>query len=160
MINPLHPKDIHFHPDVLLYVEDDVGFVDLFHCALQQGKFKHRVIHVSDGEEAITYFEGRGKYANRDVYPLPCLVLLDLKMPRVNGFEVLQWIRQKSPFPYLPVVVLTVSEEVRDVSKAYALGANSFLIKPPSVAELSQIMTNIDHYWFRHNISSRGINLR
>jgi CheY-like chemotaxis protein len=83
---------------------------------------------------------------------LPAVALLDLKMPRASGFEVLDWIRNKSPFPYLPVVVLTVSEELRDIDKAYKLGANSFLIKPPSVGDLKGMLEMLDRYWFQHEV--------
>ncbi len=141
-----------FQSDVLLYAEDDAAFVEIFQCTLKQGGFDRRVIHVSDGEQAVAYLSGKGKYADRETYPLPSVLLLDLKMPRLNGFEVLQWVRQESPFPYLPVVVLTVSEELRDISKAYALGANSFLIKPPSVGDLRDMLLSLSKYWSHYNI--------
>src|SRR5689334_22237166 len=84
---------------------------------------------VRDGGEAVAYLSGEGKYANRAEYPLPVLVLLDLKMPGMDGFEVLSWIRQRDGIRGLPVVVLTSSNEIRDVNRAYALGANSFFVK-------------------------------
>ena len=141
-----------FETDVLLYAEDDAAFVDILHCTLKQGGFNYQVVHVPDGEQAIAYLKGLGKYADRETYPLPSVLLLDLKMPRSNGFEVLQWVRQQSPFPYLPVVVLTVSEELRDISKAYALGANSFLIKPPSIADLRDMLLSLSKYWAHYNV--------
>lgn len=149
-----------FRRDVLLYVEDDEGFVDLFQCALKQGSFDHKLICLPNGEEAIAYFKGEGKYADREQYPLPCVALVDLKMPRVNGFELLKWIRQESPFSFLPVIVLTVSEEMRDVNQAYKLGANSFLIKPPRSTDLKEILSNLDKYWFRHNVTLEWRKLR
>lgn len=142
-----------FRRDVLFYAEDDAGFADLLQCSLKQGGFDHHVIHVTDGEKALAYLKGEGKFADREKYPLPGVALLDLKMPRVTGFEVLRWIREESPFPYLPVVVLTVSEELRDINAAYKLGANSFLIKPPKVEDLKEMLTMLDNYWFRHNVS-------
>ena len=145
-----------FRRDVLLYVDDDEGFADLLKHTLAQGHFHHKLIHVTDGEQAIAYLQGEGKYADREVYPLPSVVLLDLKMPRKNGFEVLEWIRKQSPFPYLPVIVLTVSEELRDVNKAYQLGTNSFLVKPPKVADLRQVMQTIESYWMHLNVGGHS----
>lgn len=136
-----------------MYAEDDPTFAEILEHTFKQGGFDHQLIRVSDGEQAIAYLQGEGRYRNREKYPLPGVLLLDLKMPRVGGLEVLEWIRQKSPFPHLPVVVLTVSEEVRDVSKAYKLGANSFLIKPPRVAELKETLRMIDNYWFKLNVT-------
>ncbi len=141
-----------FRSDVLLYVEDDSGFVDLFNIALKRGNFPHQVIHLSDGEQAITYLLGIGKYGDREKYPLPCVVLLDLRMPRLDGFAVLDWIRNSSQFPYLPVVMLTVSEEVHDISHAYSAGANSFLVKPPHVDDLKELLVSLERYWFRQNV--------
>ncbi|MDB6027276.1 MAG: response regulator receiver protein [Verrucomicrobiales bacterium] len=149
-----------FRRDVMLYAEDDLCFAELLELALKDGGFTHKVIRVPDGEQALAYLKGIGKYGNRDIYPFPFVTLLDLKMPRVDGFEVLQWIREESPFPYLPVVVLTVSEEMRDISKAYKLGANSFLIKPPRLVELKEMLTMLDSYWFRHNVTSEYSRLK
>ncbi|MDB6023827.1 MAG: response regulator receiver protein [Verrucomicrobiales bacterium] len=143
-----------FRRDVLLYAEDDAGFAELFKCALEKGGFKHNIAHVHDGEQAIAYLNGEGGYADRMKFPLPTVALLDLKMPRVNGFEVLDWIRNKSPFPFLPVVVLTVSDEIRDINKAYAMGANSFLIKPPSTEDLKNMLEMLDRYWFQHEVKA------
>ncbi len=142
-----------FRQDVLLYAEDDSGFADLLHCTMKKAGFAHQLIHVTDGEQAIAYLKGDGKYADRQAFPLPLVALLDLKMPRVNGFEVLQWIRKKSAYPYLPVVVLTSSDELRDVNEAYRLGANSFLVKPPSADDLKAMLTMLDEYWFQQNVT-------
>jgi CheY-like chemotaxis protein len=141
-----------FRRDVLLYAEDDIGFADLFQNALQKGGFKHAIAHVQDGDQAIAYLKGDGGYADREKFPLPAVVLLDLKMPRVSGFQVLEWIRKESAFPYLPVVVLTVSDELREVERAYKLGANSFLMKPPTCADLQDMLDMLDRYWFQHEV--------
>ena len=145
-----------FRRDVLLYAEDDPVFAEILEHTFLQGGFDHRLIRVADGEQAISYLSGEGMYSDRNKYPLPGLLLLDLKMPRVNGLEVLAWIRNKSQCPHLPVVVLTVSEELRDINKAYQLGANSFLIKPPKVSELKGTLKMIDSYWFRLNVTEGG----
>lgn len=107
--------------------------------------------HVWNGSEAIEYLKGEGKYADRAMFPLPYVVLSDLKMPKINGFELLEWIRRQSEFPYLPVVVLTSSDEVRDIQKAYGLGANSFLVKPYHPDELNEIVTMLNGFWIRLN---------
>src|ERR1043166_4419196 len=112
---------------VILLVEDREEDVILLRRAFTKANFLNPIQVVSDGDEAIAYLQGAGKYADRSEYPLPKLVLLDLKMPRKDGFEVLQWIRQQPGLSAIRVVVLTASDTVRDVNRAYQLGANSFL---------------------------------
>ena len=143
-----------FRKDVLFYAEDDSGFVDLLRCAVAQGKFNVQVVHVPDGEQAIRYFKGEGDYADRERFPLPGVALIDLKMPRVGGFEVIEWLRTTEPFRQLPIVVLTVSEELRDVNRAYQMGANSFLIKPPTVADLRDTLNLVESYWLGLNVAA------
>src|SRR5438034_11513986 len=116
--------------EVILLAEDNENHVLLIRRAFEQAGLVNPLYVVSNGEEAISYLKGEGKYANRDEYPLPCLMLLDLKMPKKDGFEVLEWLRGQPGFSSLRVVVLTTSEELRDVNRAYRLGANSFLTKP------------------------------
>src|SRR6266704_5961759 len=97
---------------------------------------------MCDGEQTIAYLSGEGKFSDRRKYPLPDLLLLDLKMPRVDGFEVLKWVRQQPGLSSLRVVVLTSSEDIRDVNVAYRLGANSFMVKPmdfDNVVELGKV---------------------
>jgi CheY-like chemotaxis protein len=103
---------------------------------------------VGNGEEALNYLSGTGKYASRAEFPLPELVLLDLKMPKVDGFEVLRWIRSQRDLSGMRVVVLSSSESIRDVNLAYALGANSFLVKPGDFAEFVELSGFINDYWF------------
>jgi len=145
-----------FHTNVLLYAEDDSAYAELLGTTLACGGFPHRLIRVPDGEQAISYLKGEGKYSDRVEYPLPGVVLLDLKMPRCNGFDVLQWVRQKSIIPHIPVVVLTSSEEIRDINRAYQLGANSFLVKPPNVKDLKAMLKMLESYWFQLNVSAKG----
>jgi CheY-like chemotaxis protein len=102
---------------------------------------------VENGEQAIAYLKGEGKYASREEYPLPSLLLLDLKMPRKNGFDVLEWIRQQPGLGSLRVVVLTSSDEIRDVNRAYQLGANSFLVKPLDFSEFVRMTEALKGYW-------------
>ena len=92
---------------------------------------------------------GEGTYANRGGYPLPSLILLDLKLPGMDGFDVLRWIRQEPNFGSLPVIVLTSSEQIRDVNRAYQLGANSFLVKPTDFQNFIDLGRAIGGYWMR-----------
>src|ERR1043166_1315693 len=132
---------------LILVAEDREDDVLLIQRAFREGNLLNPLHVVSNGEETILYLSGQGKYAHRDEYPLPALVLLDLKMPRKDGFEVLHWIRHQPELSGLRVVVLTASDEVRDVNRAYQLGANSFLVKPidfPSFVEMTRALKG---YW-------------
>src|SRR6185436_1328860 len=115
---------------VILLAEDDPNDLLLIQRAFQKGAVDNPFFVVRNGEEAIAYLSGTEGFSNRTEFPLPDLFLLDLKMPKVDGFEVLQWIRQQPGFSNLVVVVLTTSSDVYDVNRAYKLGANSFLVKP------------------------------
>jgi DNA-binding response OmpR family regulator len=105
---------------------------------------------VSDGQQAIDYLSGAGKFADREKFPLPCLVLLDLKLPRVMGLDVLKWIRQQARVA-LPVIVLTASAESADIVAAYRLGANAFLTKPSESGKLEYMVKAIKDFWLTHN---------
>ena len=95
------------------------------------------------------YLAGEGQYSNRAEYPLPDLILLDLKMPKVDGFDVLLWIRRQPGFGSIPVVVLTSSDAIRDVNRAYALGANSFMVKPLDFENLMELTRFLTSYWLQ-----------
>src|SRR5438270_7458616 len=110
---------------VILLAEDLADHVLLVRRALDQAGVKNPLFVVRDGEEALEYLYGEGKYANRHEYPLPDLLLLDLKMPKMDGFEVLRVVRGDRRFATLRIIVLTSSEDIYDVNKAYELGANS-----------------------------------
>src|SRR6266481_5304479 len=113
---------------VILLAEDDEDDILLVQCAFKEAGIINPLHVVRDGNEAIAYLKGVGRYTNRVEYPLPSLLLLDLKMPHTNGFEVLQWIRSEPNLRALRVIVLTSSAELCDVNEAYHLGANSFLV--------------------------------
>jgi CheY-like chemotaxis protein len=133
---------------LILLVEDRADDVVIILRSFDKAGIKTPIRVVSDGEEAITYLSGSGKYSNRQEHPLPELILLDLKMPKVDGFEVLKWIRTHPEVSRLRVVVLTSSDDIRDVNLAYKLGANSFLVKPMDFNHYVQMGNFIADNWF------------
>ena len=133
---------------LILLVEDRDDDVVLLRRSFQKAGIANPVQVVMDGEEAIAYLSGTGKYTAREEYPLPGLVLLDLKLPKLDGFEVLRWIRTQPALCGLRVVVLSSSENIRDVNLAYALGANSFLVKPTDLKEYVELSNFLNDYWF------------
>ncbi|WP_341528720.1 response regulator [Nostoc sp. UHCC 0302] len=135
----------------ILLAEDDSNQVLLIRRALRKANLTQSLHVVSDGETAISYLCGEGDYANRESYPLPTLILLDLKMPRKSGFEVLAWLKQQPELRRLPVVVLTSSQETADIHKAYDLGVNSYLVKPVSFTDLTAMIKLLDAYWINLN---------
>lgn len=102
---------------------------------------------VEDGEEVIDYLRGRGRFGDRKAHPFPDVVVVDLKMPRMNGLEVVKWIRESSNWPKLPVLLLSGSGLDRDVEEAYEHGANGYFQKPHSVAKLRRVLSVIADYW-------------
>jgi CheY-like chemotaxis protein len=142
-------RNMHLMPnyDVILLAEDNEDHVLLTRRAFKMAGLLNPVFVVQDGEEAIAYLQGEGKFSNRSEYPLPTLLLLDLKMPRKNGFEVLEWLRGKPQLSALRVVVLTTSDQIHDVNRAYQLGANSFLTKPVDFRDFVQLSSAIKGYW-------------
>jgi CheY-like chemotaxis protein len=132
---------------LILLAEDDENDITLFRRALLTADIRNPVEIVRDGEEAIAYLKGEGQFSDRVKYPLPALMLLDLKMPRIDGFQVLDWIRRQSELKALRVVVLTVSRDIYDVTRAYRFGANSFLVKSLDSQTFTQLVESIHQYW-------------
>ncbi len=131
----------------ILMVEDDANDILLTQRAFMQASLVNPLRIVTDGEDAIQYLAGRGAYADRTRYPLPSLVLLDLKLPKRSGLEVLEFIRSEPALRQTPVIVLTSSQESSDVRRAYALGANSYLVKPVGFDGLVDMVKAIGMYW-------------
>ncbi|HMJ90883.1 MAG TPA: response regulator [Candidatus Acidoferrum sp.] len=102
---------------------------------------------VSDGAEAIAYLAGEGVFANRVEYPYPHLVILDLKMPRVTGFEVLEWLHARPDMMIIPTLVWSSSADARDVRHAYCLGANGYLVKPTDFQQFKQMLSDVFRFW-------------
>ncbi len=132
---------------VILLAEDREDDIVVIRRAFDKGGISNPLFVVRDGEEAVQYLEGGGKFSNRAEYPLPDLLLLDLKMPRMDGFEVLRWIRQRPGLSSLRVVVLTSSENIRDVNVAYHMGANSFMVKPMDFENAIELAKVLRDYW-------------
>ncbi|MDB6122098.1 MAG: response regulator [Pedosphaera sp.] len=137
----------------LLLVEDSEDDIFLMKRAFDRANFPCSVQIVDDGDKAIDYLSGSGIYADRFTYPLPALLLLDIKLPRRNGLEILQWIRSQPSLKGLPVVMLTNSNEPEDIDHAYALGANSYLVKPINYEQLEQTLPRLMEYWLTANVS-------
>ncbi len=131
----------------VLLVEDnpDDGF--LIKRAFKKAKLANPLFVVEDGEEAVAYLVGEGEFADRSEHPLPMLILLDLKLPKMSGFEVLQWRMGNPGVKKIPVVVLTSSNQTPDIEKAYELGANSYLVKPVSFEGLMEMVRVLGMYW-------------
>jgi CheY-like chemotaxis protein len=131
----------------VLFVDDDPNWVDLLRVAFDRAGIPNPVQGVQDGPEAISYLSGEGRYADRAAHPLPELVLLDLRLPGMHGFEVLQWIRRQPGLAELAVVVVTGMEAPGDAQRAQELGATGFLAKPFSLAKLVKLAQQIQDNW-------------
>lgn len=130
----------------ILIAEDDENDICLIRRAFLKTGFENPLRIVRNGEEAVAYLKGEPPFNDRKASPSPAIVLLDIKMPRMNGFEVLSWIREQPELNPLPVVMLTSSQESTDINQAYALGANSYLVKPASFARLVEMMSRLKEY--------------
>ncbi len=138
-------------PVQILLVEDEETDVKLIRRALKKGGVVNEVQVVRDGQQALDYFFGKGQYADRAQYPLPGLVLLDLKLPKVGGLEVLEQIKAIEQLKRIPIVVLTSSADSKDINRAYDLGANSYLVKPVEFAAFCEVAAKIKLYWLLLN---------
>ncbi len=134
---------------VILYAEDEESDVLLLRMAFDMAGVSCRIISVPDGQKTIQYLEGSGCFSDRQQYPLPSLVLLDLNLPRENGFEVLAWIRQRPGLMALPVVVYTSSFHAVDRDKANALGASDYLLKRSDLKEIATLANELAHRWLQ-----------
>jgi CheY-like chemotaxis protein len=130
----------------ILLAEDYDDDVALLQRAFLKADIQ-RVRVVKNGDETIEYLEGAGPYADRERYPFPSILIIDIKMPRRSGFEVLQWMRAREATRRLPVIVLTSSQNIRDVNEAHDHGANSYLVKPTDFQELVRLISAFAEYW-------------
>ena len=134
----------------ILQIEDDPNDVYFLQRAMMKAGLTTPINVAADGRQAIDYLQGAGNYADRDKFPLPDLVLLDLKLPYVMGLEVLKWIRKHLGMKMI-VLMLTASGEEGDIAEAYRLGANAFLTKPSEASKLVDIVKAINDFWIVHN---------
>jgi CheY-like chemotaxis protein len=136
---------------VILLVEDNPGDIKLTKRALEQNQITNELIVAEDGEEALDYLFGTGQYAGRDVRIIPAMVLLDLKLPRVDGLDVLKKIRANDLTSLLPVVILTSSDQEEDIITSYKLGANSYIRKPVDFNQFAEAVRTLGLYWLLLN---------
>lgn len=131
----------------ILYVEDNPSDAELTMRALRKRNLANKVFHVEDGAQALDFIFARGDYQDRDVHNLPRLVLLDIKLPKVDGLEVLRAIKGDPLTKNIPVVMLTSSQEDRDVIESYRLGVNSYIVKPVDFEKFAQAVSETGFYW-------------
>jgi CheY-like chemotaxis protein len=141
----------------VLYVEDEENDVFFMQRAFDQAGLRNPLLTVENGREAIHYLQGKGDYHDRSKHPLPFMILLDLKLPYLPGLDVLKWIRDQPELKTMLVVVLTSSSEDEDINLAYKLGANSFLVKPPTANKLLEMVKSLGDYWFNKNEPPRHL---
>lgn len=132
---------------VILLAEDEEADAFFISRAVSRSGIPNDLYVLRDGEEVIAYLKGEGKYGHRAEFPVPNLLLLDLDMPRKDGFAVLEWVRNQRELKQLRVLVLTSSGRVQDMARAYKLGADSFLVKPSDFSNLLQLTGSIRDFW-------------
>ncbi|WP_428236484.1 response regulator [Gracilimonas sp.] len=135
----------------ILLVEDNKRDADLTLRALKKKKLSNKVVWVKDGEEALEYLFAKGRYADRSITDKPKVVLLDLKMPKVDGLEVLKEIRNNSVTEKLPVVIMTSSKEEQDIVQSYEYGVNSYIVKPVDFKKFMESVADVGFYWLLLN---------
>jgi CheY-like chemotaxis protein len=132
----------------VLLVEDDLNDIFLVKRAFKIAQVRNPLQVVTDGQEAVSYLKGDGKYADRETYPLPKLIVMDIKMPRRSGFEVLEWVKgSHGPLKRIPIVIVSSSEDPADINRAYELGANAYMVKPVDYRAVEHLFQSITHYW-------------
>lgn len=139
------------NPVSVLIADDDTQDTMLVRMAAQRAALGIRLESVTDGEQAIDYLLGRAAYADRQSHPFPSMMLLDLKMPRLSGFDVLDFVRREPQLRRLPIVIFSSSDDPKDIKRAYEAGANSYLCKPHSSDDLSALLKALQEYWCKFN---------
>lgn len=137
----------------ILLIEDDPADAAFIQRAFQKMGVQNPISHLAHGDTALAYLEGINEYADRIKFPLPILIILDLRLPGMSGLQLLKWIRTKRDLRLIPVVVLTGSADHTQVQAAYEAGANSYLLKPANRDEIIRIVELLEHYWVEHNVA-------
>jgi two-component system response regulator len=135
----------------ILLAEDNPDDIELARRAFQKVNLNNNIIVTHDGAETLDYLNGKGKYQGRDTKDLPRIILLDLKMPKVHGLEVLKHVRENQQTKYIPVIILTSSQDKKDIISSYELGANSYIVKPIDFLKFSEVVQQIVIYWLTLN---------
>ncbi|PWU15247.1 MAG: two-component system response regulator [Verrucomicrobia bacterium] len=131
----------------VLLVEDDLNDIFLVKRAFKLAHVRSPLQVVTDGLEAMHYLKGEDKFADRQAYPLPKLVVMDIKMPRRSGFEVLEWVKRDPLLRRIPIVIVSSSEDPMDINRAYELGANAYMVKPVDYRAVEHLFQSITQYW-------------
>jgi two-component system response regulator len=139
-----------FEVDILL-AEDTSSDAEMTIRALRKNKNVNTIVHVRDGAAVLDFLFGTGEFVNRDILKTPKFILLDLKMPKLSGIEVLQQLRANALTKDIPVVVLTSSKEQSDIKKCYGFGVNSYIVKPVQFDEFMKVVSDLGLYWTLHN---------
>ncbi|TXE06606.1 response regulator [Gelidibacter salicanalis] len=137
----------------ILLIEDNMNDAELAIRAFKKGNINNTLVHLKDGAQALEFLYGTGKFEGRDTTNKPKVILLDLKMPKMDGLEVLTHIKAHELTKAIPVVVLTSSKEHPDIERAYSLGANSYIVKPVELDEFTKVVTDLGFYWLLKNQS-------
>jgi CheY-like chemotaxis protein len=139
-------------PILVMLVEDNPDHAELVMRALADHRVANKIIHFLDGQTAVDYMFRRGEYAAPAASPRPHIILLDLRLPRVDGLEVLRMLKESEDLRAIPIVVLTTSEAEKDIVRAYNYHANSYLVKPVGYAEFAKLMEDLGFYWLGWNM--------
>ena len=142
---------MHGEAIVILLVEDDPAHAEIVTRNFKASRIVNQMYHVSDGQEALDYLYRREGYIQPDMSPRPGLVLLDLRLPKVDGLEVLKIIKNDPDLKNIPVVILTTSDAETDIARAYDSSANSYLVKPVDFQQFSKLLETIGYYWLAWN---------
>lgn len=142
-------------PVLVMLIEDNVDHAELIIRTLEEHRIANRVRHFLDGQMALDYLFQRGEFSDPAKSPRPHVILLDLRLPRVDGIDILKTIKNDDGLKCIPVVVLTTSEAEKDVAKAYYNHANSYLVKPVGFEEFKELMDNLGFYWLSWNTNPK-----
>jgi two-component system, response regulator len=140
-----------YNPLYILLVEDNAIDARITLKAFEAAEMKNKVFIAEDGQMGLDWIYGRGKYSDRDLYPLPDLILLDINLPKVNGFDVLVNLKNNNDYKQIPVIMLTASELEVDMVKSYRSGAASYINKPVNPEDFLKAVEKFNHYWIKIN---------